>query len=102
MLIHVSNSPLSALLKPSSHHRWCASRAWDHKEFSSLLIGEDAQGPVFHLFFLASRFGVVALIDTSVGMDPSAGETVDRNGACSLGHLGNGTILLRDMMEGGL
>ena len=49
-----------------------------------MLIGEDAQGPVFHLFFLTSRFGMVAPTDTSVGMDPSAGETVGRMGLAPL------------------
>lgn len=77
VFIHVFNSLLSTPLKPSSHHQWRASRAWDHKEFSPLLIGKDVQDLGFHPFFLVSKFGVVAPTDTSVGMDPGAGETVD-------------------------
>ncbi|KAJ9696937.1 hypothetical protein PVL29_008932 [Vitis rotundifolia] len=90
VLLHISYSLPSASSEPSSHHQWRASRAWNHEGFSSLLSGEEAQRHGFYLFFLVSRFGMVTPTGAGVSMDPGAGETVDRNGACSLGHLGYG------------
>ena len=55
-----------------------------------MLSGEDAHGHDFYLFFLVSELGLVTPIGAGVGMDPDVGEAVDRNGACSLGHLGYG------------
>ena len=89
-LLHIFNSLPSASSKPSSHHRWRTSHAWDHEEFLFLMINEDVQGPGFCHFFLVSRFGVIAPTDTGVDMDLGAREIVDWNGACSLGHLGYG------------
>ena len=86
LLFHISNSLPSA----SSHHQWCASRAWNHEEFPFSLSGEDAHGHDFYLFFLVSELGLVTPIGAGVGMDPDVGEVVDRNEACSLGHLGYG------------
>ena len=51
------------------------------RNFSSLLISENAQGPDLHPFFLVSRFGMATPTDTSVSMDPGAEETIDRNGS---------------------
>ena len=84
LLFHISNSLPSASSKPSSHHQWCASHAWNHEEFPFLLSGKDAHGHDFYLFFLVSE------LIGGVDMDPNVGEAVDRNGACSLGHLGYG------------
>ena len=53
-----------------------------------MLSGEDAHGHHFYLFFFVFELGLVTPIGVGVGMDPNVGEAVDRNGACSLGHLG--------------
>ena len=53
-----------------------------------MLSGEDAHGHHFYLFFFVFELGLVTPIGAGVGMDPDVGEAVDRNGACSLGHLG--------------
>ena len=55
-----------------------------------MLSGEDAHGHDFYLFFFVFKLGLVTPIGAGVGMDPDVGEAVDRNGACSLGHLGYG------------
>ena len=90
VLLHISNFLPSASSKPSSHHQWRVSRAWNHEEFLFLLSGEDAHGDDFYLFFFVSELGLVTPTGAGVGMDPNVREAVDRNGACSLGHLGYG------------
>ena len=86
VLLHISNSLPSASSKPSSHHQWRASRAWNHEEFPFLLSDKDAHGHDFYLFFFVSELGLVTPTGAGVGMDPVVGEAIDRNGACSLGH----------------
>ena len=86
VLLHISNSLPSASSKPSSHHQWCAFRAWNQEEFPFLLSGEDTHGHDFYLFFFVSKLSLVTPTSAGVGMNPDVGEVIDRNGACSLGH----------------
>ena len=52
---------------------------------SSLLERPIVEGQSTLIVF---ELGLVTPIGAGVGMDPDVGEAVDRNGACSLGHLG--------------